>query len=84
MSYSTKYPTSKLLSNAVVGGGGAIIPPGAADPPAGLGVIVLYVPVELLQHKSPVDIQSDLGLPWADESGDPVWFDEPPAPERPH
>lgn len=68
-------PKSDLLSNAVVGGVGLSLPPDY-DPPPGMAVVLLYVPVEHMSGKSPLEIQEDLGLPWFAEDGAPVWFDE--------
>lgn len=68
-------PQSRMLANAVVGGSGLGIPPDST-PPAGMAVVVLYVPIEQMVGKNPVDIQRDLGLPWYAEGGPAVWFDE--------
>lgn len=67
-------PNSTLLANAVIGGCGMGVPPDS-DPPPGMGVVVLYVPLPLLADKSPLDIQGDLGLPWSVEGGETYWFD---------
>lgn len=68
-------PDSYLLKNAVVGGVGMSAPPDSA-PPAGMGVVLLYVPLTQLSGMAPPDIQTDLGLPWAVEGGGAAWFDE--------
>ncbi|GIL13728.1 MAG: hypothetical protein BroJett038_24480 [Chloroflexota bacterium] len=68
-------PSSVLLKNAVVGGAGLGMPPDAT-PPAGMGVVLLYVPLSDLTTMAAPDIQADLGLPWAVEGGGAAWFDE--------
>lgn len=71
-------PTSKILSNAVVGGAGMGMP--GVEMPKGMGAVLLFVPLTEMQGKSPIELQADLGLPWAceDESGNcsGMWFDE--------
>ena len=71
-------PESKLLASAVVGGAGMGIP--GFDLPKGMGAVLLFVPISEIAGKNPMEIQSDLGLPWAieDESGacSGTWFDE--------
>ena len=34
----------------------------------------LYVPEELILGKTPIDIQKDMNLPWADGAEDGFWF----------
>lgn len=68
-------PSSALLSKAVVGGAGLGLPPDIAAPP-GMAMVLLYVPVGELTKRSMPEVQEDLGLPWSDEAGKPVWFDE--------
>lgn len=65
---------SQILSSAVVGGAGLALPPGAGNPPPGFGAVLLYVPLSILHGKSPVEMQADLGLPWAGPNGEPQWF----------
>ena len=65
---------SALLSSAVIAGCGISIPPDSSPPP-GMGVVVLYVPIQMLADKSPPDIQRDLGLPWMVEGGGQYWFE---------
>lgn len=67
-------PHSKLLEKAVVGGAGMSLP--GVTPPQGLGVVLLYVPLSEVLGKSAIDMQSDLGIPWHCEGGQPVWFDD--------
>ena len=71
----TPNPQSRMLSKAVVGGAGIGFPP-SMKPPAGMGAIVLYVPIEQIVGKSILEMQSDIGLPWSVEGGQPVWVDE--------
>ena len=52
------------------------IPPGEANPPPGMGVVLLYVPQSAIAQMNPLDMQADLGLPWAGPNGEPFWFDE--------
>jgi hypothetical protein len=68
-------PDSALLRNAVIGGAGLGVPPDS-EPPAGMGCVLLYVPLQQLVAMAPPDIQSDLGLPWAVDGGGSAWFDE--------
>lgn len=68
-------PSSELLRRAVVGGAGLGLPPGLSAPP-GMGMVLLYVPLEALTSRSIPEVQRDLGLPWSDETGQAVWFDE--------
>jgi hypothetical protein len=68
-------PSSVLLSNAVVGGAGLGLPPGIEAPP-GMAMVLLYVPASELTKRSMPEVQADLGLPWSDEDGKPVWLDE--------
>ena len=74
-SRTTPNPNSVLLRNAVVGGAGLGLPPNSAPPP-GMGVLLLYVPLAQLTTMTPPDIQNDVGLPWAVETGGSAWFDE--------
>lgn len=75
MTRKSPNPTSTLLPNAVVGGCGMGVPPDS-DPPPGMGVVLLYVPLGLVVGKSPPEIQRDLGLPWSVEGGGSYWFDD--------
>ena len=68
-------PKSVLLKSAVVAGAGLELPPDSS-PPAGMGIVLLYVPLAQLTTMSPPDIQADLGLPWAVQGGGGAWFDE--------
>lgn len=68
-------PKSKILANAVVGGAGLGCPPDVSAP-AGMGIIMLYVPLDQVVGKSLIDIQRDLGLPWFAEGGPAIWFYE--------
>jgi len=68
-------PHSELLVGAIVGGAGLTLPP-EQEVPEGMAAVVLFVPMEKMLGKSPMDIQDDLGLPWHMEGGNPVWFDE--------
>lgn len=72
---TTPNPESKMLAQAVVGGVGLSIPPDAGTPPEGMAAVLLYVPLSLVNAKSPIDIQADLGLPWSGPAGEPIWFD---------
>lgn len=72
---ATPNPLSKILSNAVVGGAGSELPLNA-NPPKGMAVVLLYVPVGHIEGKTPIDIQEDIGLPWSTTEGKGVWFDE--------
>lgn len=71
----TPNPQSTLLKKAVIAGAGLGVPPGS-DPPAGMGVLVLYVPLTHLTTMAPRSIQADMGLPWAVDGGGSAWFDE--------
>lgn len=68
-------PKSQLLAGAIVGGVG-LTAPRNATPPEGMGLVLLYVPLEELADKNPLDIQADLGLPWFCHNGPPMWLDE--------
>lgn len=74
-SRNTPNPRSKLLKSAVVGGAGLGLPPDSV-PPSGMGVLLLYIPLEQLTNMTLPNIQADLGLPWAVEGGGTAWFDE--------
>lgn len=65
---------SEILSKAIVGGAGMSLPPDLGQPPKGMGAIVLFVPLEVLSCKSPIEMQADMGLPWAGPGGEPSWF----------
>lgn len=71
---STVQIDSKMLAKAVVGGAGMGIPPGACEPPAGMGAVVLFVPLDAMAGMSPIEMQADMGLPWAGPGGEPCWF----------
>jgi hypothetical protein len=68
-------PSSALLSKAVVGGVGLELPPEISAPP-GMAMVLLFVPMEEVTTRSMPELQEDLGLPWSDQNGNPVWFDE--------
>jgi hypothetical protein len=68
-------PHSKLLASAIVGAVGLAVPPDS-EPPAGMAVLLLYVPLDNMVEKNPIEIQTDLGLPWAVEDGSTAWLDE--------
>lgn len=68
-------PESIILKNAVIGGAGLGNPP-ENEPPSGMAAVLLYVPIEQILNKSPIQIQNDIGLPWHMTGGDPVWFDD--------
>lgn len=70
---------SRLLRQAVVGGAGLGRPP-EFQVPAGKAAVFLHVPIEIMLGYSLPELQQDLGLPWSDEHGNPVWFDGFPAP----
>ena len=74
MERKTPNPKSQMLENAVVGSAG--ISWEGVTPPPGMGAVLLYVPISEVLGKSPLDIQSDLGMPWHCEGHPPVWFDE--------
>lgn len=65
---------SEMLAMAVVGGAGMGLPPGAGTPPPGMGAVLLYVPLSAMAGKSPIEMQADMGLPWAGPNGEPFWF----------
>lgn len=67
-------PKSEMLSKAVVGGAGLFLHHGATTPPDGMGALLLFVPLESMQNKSPIEMQADLGLPWSGPAGEPYWF----------
>lgn len=68
-------PNSVLLSKAVVGGAGLDLP-SDLKPPTGMGMVLLYVPLNELTSRDMPELQADLGLPWSDQDGKPVWIDE--------
>lgn len=68
-------PHSQMLACAIVGGAGLTLPP-KVDVPEGMAAVVLFVPMEHVIGKSPIEIQEDLGLPWYCNGGSPAWFDE--------
>lgn len=69
-------PHSTLLQHAVVGGAGLGIPPQMQIPP-GYAAVVLLVPANLLTSMNPIEIQSDLSMPWTDGTAGPgVWFED--------
>lgn len=74
MTRKSPNPESKMLANAIVGGAGMGMP--GVTPPRGMGAVLLYVPLDSIQGKSPVEMQADLGLPWHCEGGQPIWFNE--------
>ena len=64
----------QFFEQAVVGGAGMGIPPGAGTPPAGMGAVLLYVPLSVMDGKSPIEMQAEMGLPWSGPNGEPFWF----------
>lgn len=66
---------SIILKHAVIGGAGLGSPP-AIEPPSGMAAILLYVPLDQVVNKTPIEIQDDLGLPWHMDDGESVWFEE--------
>lgn len=68
-------PNSVLLSKAVVGGAGLSFP-ADMEPPKGMGMVLLFVPLRELTSRDMPELQADLGLPWSDQDGQPVWIDE--------
>ena len=71
----TPNQNSRMLAGAIVGSAGLTLPP-EVDVPDGMAAVVLFVPMEQIIGKDPIEIQEDLGLPWHMEGGSPVWFDE--------
>lgn len=67
-------PKSSILAKAVVGGAGIGLPPGF-ELPDNMAAVILLVPIDKIVGKSPAEIQTDLGLPWAMEDGEPFWFE---------
>lgn len=72
----TNKPYAAILSEAVIGGAGLVLPPDAGMPPPGMGVVLLYVPLKVIGNKNPVEIQADMGMPWAGPNGEPCWLPE--------
>lgn len=68
-------PESRLLRQAVVGGAGLGRPP-EFHAPTGKAAVFLYVPIDAVLGRTLPELQQDLGLPWSDERGNPVWLDE--------
>lgn len=64
-------PSSTLLNKAIVSGYGL-----CNEAPEGFAQITLIVPESLIVGQSPLEIQSDLGLPWSDEEGNGLWFED--------
>lgn len=71
----TPNQNSQMLASAIIGGAGLTLQPGG-EVPDGMAAVVLFVPMEQMIGKSPMEIQEDIGLPWNMEGGIPVWFDE--------
>ncbi len=67
-------PNSTLLTSAIVGGFGIDIPPEHVVPPPGMGVIMLFVPLEKVVGQTAPEVQDDLGLPWSTGDGNGVWL----------
>ncbi len=44
--------------------------------PTGKAAVFLYVPIDAVLGRTLPELQQDLGLPWSDEHGNPVWLDE--------
>lgn len=72
---------NRFFEQAVVGGAGMGIPPGSGTPPDGMGVVLLYVPLAVMDGKSPIEMQAEMSLPWSGPNGEPFWFPQnrPPA-----
>ena len=68
-------PESELLPNAVIGGAGLGLPRKLSAPP-GKAAVLLYVPAELVIGRAIPEIQSDLGLPWHVDGGEPIWLNK--------
>lgn len=68
-------PASRLWGQAVVGGAGLGRPP-EFHVPAGKAAVFLYVPIDAVLGRTLPELQLDLGLPWSDEHGNPVWLDK--------
>ena len=66
---------SKLLERAHIGGYGIGAIP-LQEPPVGMGVIVLFVPMDALIGKSPIEVQKDMNLAWSVSDGSGMWFNE--------
>ncbi len=62
---------SDILSKASVIGCGV-----SEASPTGFATLSLLVPLDSIEGKNPVEIQKDLGLPWADKDGNGFWFEE--------
>jgi hypothetical protein len=68
-------PKSEILAHAVITRAGiGTFPP--LDVPENMGVVVLFVPIQLIAGKTPVDIQNDIGFPWYAVNGPSAWFDD--------
>lgn len=66
---------STILKQAHIGGYGIGAIPVEA-PPAGMGTVVLFVPLGAIMGKSPIDVQKDMSLAWSASDGSGFWFDE--------
>ena len=74
MARQSPNPASNILANALVAGFGLEV--AGHNAPEGMGVVVLYVPLEKVESQMPLAIQEDLGLPWYSSGCPPIWFDE--------
>lgn len=76
----TPNPDSKILAESIIGGAGINIPDGSVNPPEGYAAVVLYVPINHFAGKDILQIQKDIGMPWAmkdkDGSFSGAWLDE--------
>lgn len=71
-------PGSKILSRAIIAGAGISLPGPevVGEIPPGMAAILLFVPIEEITTRNPLEIQADIGLPWSMRDNDPVWLDE--------
>lgn len=69
-------PESIILKSSIIGGAGLSVPPAICEPPNGMAAVLLYVPIEQIINKTPMQIQNDIGLPWHMDGGDSFWFEE--------
>lgn len=72
---TTPNPNSEIIANAHIGGCGLTLPP-SIEAPEGMAAVVLFVPMQHILGKSPIEIQKDVGLPWASSEGAGIWFDD--------
>lgn len=48
-----------------------MLPIDSHQPPPGMGVVLLYVPLHALSGKSALEVQADMGIPWSKPNGEP-------------